>query len=198
MKTVIILGAAALIIAAVFGVLKMRGVLAGEVQHPTAETDGRFWDLVCTTLEGEDVSLSAWKGDVVLAVNVASKCGLTPQYEGLVKLYGELKDSGFVILGFPSNDFLGQEPGTPDEIRTFCSTTFGVDFPLFEKMVVKGEHKSDVYRFLTAGGLEQPTWNFTKYLIGRDGRVLARFAPRTEPDAPELKTAVLEALAQPR
>ena len=104
-------------------------------------------------LAGEPAPLSAYEGQVALVVNVASKCGLTPQYEGLQKLYSELSEKGFVVLGFPSNQFMGQEPGTPEEIQSFCSTEYGVSFPLFAKTEVKGEGMSEVYRFLTAGGL---------------------------------------------
>ena len=129
-------------------------------------------------------------GRPALLVNVASKCGLTPQYEGLEKLHRELSGAGFAVLGFPSNDFMGQEPGTPEEIRAFCDAKYQVTFPLFEKVAVKGDGKCDLYRFLTAGGLEEPTWNFTKYLVGRDGRVIARFGPRTAPDDPELRAAI--------
>ena len=197
MKLLIILSVVTVIAAAGVGLMKVRGAMAGDVQKPTASAAGRLWDLESRTLEGEAVSLGDWQGKVALVVNVASKCGLTPQYEGLVKLHEELAAEGFVVLGFPSNDFLGQEPGTPEQIRTFCSTNYGVAFPLFEKVVVKGEGKSEVYRFLTAGGLEEPTWNFTKYLVGRDGRVIARFAPKTTPDDAGLREAVLDALAGP-
>ena len=197
MKLLIILSVVTVIAAAGVGLMKVRGAMAGDVQKPTASAAGRLWDLESRTLEGEAVSLGDWQGKVALVVNVASKCGLTPQYEGLVKLHEELAAEGFVVLGFPSNDFLGQEPGTPEQIRTFCSTNYGVAFPLFEKVVVKGEGKSEVYRFLTTGGLEEPTWNFTKYLVGRDGRVIARFAPKTTPDDAGLREAVLDALAGP-
>ena len=133
-------------------------------------------------------------GQVALVVNLASKCGLTPQYEGLEALYRERKADGLVILGFPSNDFMGQEPGTAEEIREFCSTNYGVTFPLMAKIQVKGDGRNEIYNWLIAGGLEEPTWNFTKYLVGRDGKVIARFAPRTKPDDPELLAAIDAAL----
>ncbi len=175
--------------------LLLRSATAAGVQQAEAGADtGSFYDLTTRTLAGEPTTLSAWKGRVTLVVNTASKCGLTPQYEGLEKLHRELAGAGFAVLGFPSNDFMGQEPGTPEEIRAFCDTKYQVTFPLFEKVAVKGDGKCDLYRFLTAGGLEEPTWNFTKYLVGRDGRVIARFGPRTAPDAPELREAIDAAL----
>ena len=154
------------------------------------------YDYTATTITGKDKPISDFKGQVILVVNTASKCGLTPQYEGLEKLHRELSGAGFAVLGFPSNDFMGQEPGTPEEIRAFCDAKYQVTFPLFEKVAVKGDAKCDLYRFLTAGGLEEPTWNFTKYLVGRDGRVIARFGPRTAPDDSELRAAIDAALAQ--
>ncbi|MGD9546262.1 MAG: glutathione peroxidase [Candidatus Krumholzibacteriia bacterium] len=168
--------------------------MAGAPQQPSAPGAGILWDLETRTLEGEPAPLDAYRGRVALVVNTASKCGLTPQYEGLEALYRELKDRGFVILGFPSNDFMGQEPGTAEEIRSFCTTRFQVSFPMFEKVKVKGEQKDPVYRHLTAGGLEDPTWNFTKFLVGKDGKVIARFAPKTAPDDPGLREAILAAL----
>jgi len=155
---------------------------------------GFFYDLPARGLLDAQVSLAAYRGKVALVVNVASRCGLTPQYAGLEKLYQELAPKGFVILGFPSNDFLGQEPGTPEEIRAFCDAKYGVTFPLFEKVRVKGDEKSPVYRFLTRE-LEEPNWNFTKYLVDRQGRVIQRFGPRTPPDDPQLREAIARALA---
>ena len=197
MKTWLILSAAVVITVAGVGVMMVRGAMGGDMQKPNEEAPGRLWDLATRTLEGETVTLDAYEGRVALVVNVASKCGLTPQYGALVALNDTYEERGLSILGFPSNDFLGQEPGTAEEIRSFCSTNYGVDFPLFEKVVVKGEEKCEIYRFLTAGGLEEPTWNFTKYLVGRDGRVIARFAPKTTPNDPELIAALEEALGGP-
>jgi len=151
-----------------------------------------FYDLETRTLEGEPANLSAYRGRVALVVNLASKCGLTPQYTGLEALYRELEPRGFVVLGFPSNDFLGQEPGTPAEIRKFCSTNYDVTFPLFEKMTVKGDGKSEIYRLLTVE-LDEPDWNFTKYLVDAQGRVMSRFGPRVGPDDSDLR-AKIEAL----
>jgi glutathione peroxidase len=194
MKMVLIVAAAVLLVAAAVGLFVLRGAMASGVQKPERQADGTLWTLATHTLAGEATTLEPWQGQVALVVNVASKCGLTPQYEGLEALYREKKDDGFVVLGFPSNDFMGQEPGTPEEIRAFCDTKYDVTFPLFEKVQVKGDGKCEVYRFLTAGGLEEPSWNFTKYLIDRDGKVLARFGPRTKPDDPELRAAIEKAL----
>ena len=194
MKIVIIIIAVAIVAAAAISMLFLRGAMASGSQTPAKESAGVFWDLSSRTLAGEPAELAQWKGQVALVVNVASKCGLTPQYEGLQTLYKEKSDEGFVILAFPSNDFMGQEPGTPAEIQEFCSTNYGVSFPMFEKVKVKGEDKGEIYRWLTSTGLEEPTWNFTKYLVGRDGQIIARFAPRTEPDDMEMVAAIGAAL----
>jgi len=196
MKTVLIALLAVALLAGV-GLFLARGLLATGATTPAFAAEGNLYALETTSLDGEPAPLSAYAGKVALVVNVASKCGLTPQYEGLQKLYGEMADRGFVILGFPSNQFMGQEPGTPAEIREFCTAEYGVTFPLFAKTEVKGEGRCAVYRFLTAGGLEEPTWNFTKYLVGRDGRVIARFAPRTPPEDPDLRAAIEKALTGP-
>lgn len=150
-------------------------------------------ELTLKRLDGTAESLSDYKGKVVLIVNVASKCGFTKQYTGLQKLYTDLKDKGFVILGLPSNDFGGQEPGTEQEIATFCSTTYGVTFPMFEKVVTKAEGQSPVYTFLTQKEAP-PKWNFHKYLIGKDGQVIASFPSKVAPDSKELLDAIEAAL----
>lgn len=148
------------------------------------------------SIEGKPMSLKQFSGHPVLVVNVASKCGLTPQYEGLVQLYHELKDQGLVVLGVPSNQFMGQEPGTNEDIQTFCSTTYGVDFPLTAKVDVKGDTAHPFYQWVKAelGAPGEPVWNFHKLLIGKDGKALQAFAPTVVPDAPELKAAINEAL----
>lgn len=153
-----------------------------------------FYELETKTLEGAAAPLSTYAGKVSLVVNTASKCGKTPQYEGLEALYQELKDQGFTILGFPSNDFMGQEPGTAKEIREFCTLKYKVTFPMFEKVRVKGGEKSPLYAYLSAKHPE-PSWNFAKYLIGKDGQVVAAFSPGTLPDSAELRKAITEALA---
>jgi glutathione peroxidase len=190
------IGAVAVLTALVLFIL-YRDTMAGGVKTPTQKVDGRLWDFSVQTLEGAHAQLADYQGQVALVVNVASKCGLTPQYKDLESLYRARKDQGFVVLAFPSNDFMGQEPGTAEEIRFFCSENYDVTFPMFEKVKVKGAEKSEVYGFLTAGGLEDPTWNFTKYLVGKDGRVIARYAPKTTPDDADLAAAIDKALAGP-
>lgn len=140
-------------------------------------------------LDGGVENLDAYKGRVVLVVNVASKCGLTPQYAGLERLYREREARGFVVLGFPANDFAGQEPGSDEEIAAFCEASYGVTFPMFSKISVKGEGAHPLYRELARVGGE-PDWNFTKYLVDRSGRVVARFGPRTKPEDAELVTRI--------
>lgn len=194
MKMVIIIVAVAIVAAAALSLFFLRGALATGSQKPKEESQSVLWDLKTRTLAGEPAELADYKGKVALVVNVASKCGLTPQYEGLQALFEELAPEGFVILAFPSNDFMGQEPGTPAEIQEFCSTNYGVSFPMFEKVKVKGKDKGEIYQWLVSTGLEEPTWNFTKYLVGRDGQLIARFAPRTEPNDKEMAEAIRTAL----
>ena len=152
-----------------------------------------FHDLSANRLDGKSENLGVYKGKVVLAVNVASECGFTPQYEGLQKLYAEYKDKGLVILGFPCNQFGGQEPGGGEQIAAFCSTKFHVTFPMFEKLDVKGEGQSPVYAFL-AKRLGVPAWNFHKYLVGKDGKVIAAFPSDVTPESKELRGAIEAAL----
>lgn len=153
-------------------------------------------DVPLQTLSGESATLSELVGDkVVLLVNVASKCGLTPQYTGLVELQKSYGPRGFSVVGVPSNQFMGQEPGTAEEIQEFCSTTYGVDFPLLEKTDVNGENQHPLYETLTEtpdadGAAGDVQWNFEKFLIDRDGKVAARFRPTVTPDAPALVTAI--------
>jgi len=154
-----------------------------------------FYALEVTSLEGEAVPLSAYEGKVTLVVNTASQCGLTPQYEGLEQLHRTFGERGFSVLGFPSGDFGGQEFDTAGEIRTFCTERFDVSFPLFEKSGVKeGENQSEVFAFLGKATGSLPGWNFGKYLVARDGTVLAFFAPTTKPDSSEVVAAIEQAL----
>jgi glutathione peroxidase len=176
-------------------------------------------DIPLRTIADTPATLADYAGDVALIVNVASKCGLTPQYEGLEKLHEHYRAQGFSVLGFPANDFAGQEPGSNDEIADFCRTNFSVSFPMFAKITVTGAEKHPLYAALTSAapvaqgdgaafrdklrgfGLTpnpepEVLWNFEKFLIGRDGKVVARFAPTTAPDAPELVAAVEAALAR--
>jgi len=152
-----------------------------------------------SSIDGQPAPLSAWKGKVLLLVNVASKCGFTPQYKALESTYESYKDRGLVIVGFPANNFGGQEPGTNEEIKTFCSRTYNVSFPMMSKISVKGDDQAPLYHFLT-GGEANPAlagdikWNFTKFLVDRDGKVVARFEPAVTPDSPEVKTAIEKTL----
>lgn len=149
---------------------------------------------------GKKTSLADYKGKTVLVVNLASKCGLTPQYEALEALYRKHRADGLVVLGFPCNDFGGQEPGTIEEIQKFCKAEYDVTFPVMNKISVKGESQHPLYAALTGKDGAFPgdvKWNFGKFLIGRDGKAIARFEPTTKPDSPELVAAVDKALAEP-
>lgn len=150
------------------------------------------------TITGEATSLAAYKGKVVLVVNTASKCGLTMQYEALEALHKKYADKGFTVIGFPCNDFGNQEPGTADEIVEFCKTKFSVSFPLMEKIHVKGPEQHPLYAALTGKDGAFPgdvKWNFGKFLIGKDGKPLARFEPKVKPESPEITAAIEKALA---
>jgi len=174
----------------------------------------QIYDIPVRKITGEETTLGEYKGKVMLVVNVASKCGLTPQYEALENIYESYKRQGLVVVGFPANDFKSQEPGTDAEIQTFCTTNFGVKFPMFSKVSVTGLGKHPLYRALISAqpraiSVNQPSWrtklkgygiettsepeilwNFEKFLINRNGEVVARFAPDTQPDAPELVSAI--------
>jgi glutathione peroxidase len=176
------------------------------------------YDIPVQKITGEDTSLAEFKGKVLLVVNVASKCGLTPQYEGLEKIYEQYRGQGLVVAGFPANDFKSQEPGTNEEIQSFCTTNFGVKFPMFSKITVVGAEKHPLYAALIAAqpkavsvsevpfreklngyGIQtnqdpELLWNFEKFLVSREGTVVQRFAPDTEPDAPELISAIKKEL----
>ncbi|GAC1415150.1 MAG: glutathione peroxidase [Acidobacteriaceae bacterium] len=182
-----------------------------------------IYDIPVQSITGDTTTLSPYRGKVLLVVNVASKCGLTPQYDALEKLYNRFKQSGFVVLGFPANDFAGQEPGSNEEIASFCKATFAVDFPMFSKITVTGANTHPLYQELVrefpgttgttreafrkrltgflgqSGASTNPDpgvlWNFEKFLLGRDGRVVARFSPEITPEDPQLIAAVGEALA---
>jgi len=179
-----------------------------------------IYEIPVEKINGDAASLAEYKGKVLLIVNVASKCGLTPQYEGLEDLYEQYRGQGLVIAGFPANDFKSQEPGTNDEIQSFCTTNYGVKFPMFSKITVVGANKHPLYSALIASqpkaisvtevpfreklkgyGIEtnadpEILWNFEKFLVGRDGTVVKRFAPDTAPDAPELIAAIKTELAK--
>ena len=149
-------------------------------------------------IDGKDVDLGSYQGKVVLVVNVASRCGATPQYSGLQSLYEKYKDKGFVVLGFPANDFGAQEPGSDEQIKEFCSTKYAVTFPMFSKITVKGPDKAALYKVLTetADPSGEVGWNFEKFLIGKDGKIAGRFKTRVSPDDAELVSAIEAALAK--
>jgi glutathione peroxidase len=179
-----------------------------------------IYDIPVRKITGEPASLGEFKGKVLLVVNVASKCGLTPQYEGLEKVYEKYSGQGLVVTGFPANDFKSQEPGTEQEIQTFCTTNYGVKFPMFSKVVVTGPDKHPLYKMLISAlpsavsvsevpfreklkgygieGLPEPEllWNFEKFLVSRNGEIVRRFAPDTAPDDPALIAAIESELAK--
>ncbi len=168
------------------------------VEKPAAPASPYVLDHKIKRIDGAEESLDKYKGKVLLIVNVASKCGYTPQYEGLEKLYKSKKDAGLVILGFPADNFRHQEPGTNEQIAEFCTSKFGVTFPMFEKISVTGPDQNPLYKQLAAqpspvGG--DPKWNFTKFLVDRDGNVVARFEPKVKPDDPALLKQVESLLA---
>ena len=186
-------GMAALVAAGVAGVAAAR-LQAADDQKGVAAMPASFYALSTTKLSGESVGLKEYEGKVALVVNTASKCGFTPQYKGLQTLYSELSPRGFVILGFPSNDFGGQEPGTSEEIKQFCELNYKVTFPMFSKVVTKaGPDQSPIYSWLGQTG-NLPKWNFSKYLIGKDGKVVAFFPSNVTPESPELRQAIESAL----
>ena len=163
----------------------------------SAQAEGSLYDLSATRIDGSRTSLAEFKGKVALVVNTASECGFTPQYAELQKLYLRFKDRGFVVLGFPSNDFGGQEPGSNSEIQHFCSSKFGVSFPLFSKTKVVGEGKDAVYLFLTtATGGREVGWNFEKFLVGKDGLVIERYPSSVAPMSPDVVSAIERAIAK--
>jgi glutathione peroxidase len=162
-------------------------VLAAHVLAPMTT----FHDFQMPDIDGHQRDFKDFRGKVVLVVNVASRCGLTPQYTGLESLYESYKDKGFAVLGFPCNDFREQEPGTDKEIKEFCSTKYNVTFPLFAKVKVLGEDKCELYKWLVAStGGEDIEWNFGKFLIDKEGKIFQRFSPKTGPDDPGLVAAV--------
>lgn len=178
----------------------------------------KIYDFNVTKIDGAQTNLADYKGKVMLVVNVASKCGLTPQYEGLEKIYKNYKDKGFEVLGFPANEFLAQEPGSNDEIQQFCTMNYGVDFPMFSKIVVKGEGQHPLYQYLTTtkpeatmkpngtllerlgskglltGKPNDIKWNFEKFLINKKGEIIERFSPELDPQDPIIVSAIEKAI----
>lgn len=159
-----------------------------------------IYDFKAENIDGKIISLDSYEGKVIMIVNVASKCGYTPQYEGLQALYEEYKDEGLVILGFPANNFKGQEPGTDEEIKQFCTLEYGVEFPMFSKVSVKGDDQAELFTYLTA--LDNPDfkgdikWNFEKFLISKEGKLTRRFRSQTKPQSDELVSAIENELSK--
>ena len=194
MKNVVVMFAATALLAVVGGVVNSEEK-KGEKGVPAA------LNFKMTRLDGKPADLSAYQGKVVMVVNVASQCGLTPQYKQLEGLHEKYADKGLAVLGFPANEFGAQEPGTDAEIATFCKSKYDVKFDMFSKVVVKGEGQCPLYRFLTSKETDpkfagENTWNFEKFLIGRNGEVVARFAPKVKPDSEEVTKAIETELAK--
>lgn len=178
--------------------LPATAVSSGAHQVPAGD-DEYVLGFTMNLIDGEPRDLSGYRGKVIVMVNVASKCGLTPQYKALQELYESRAEQGLIILGFPANNFGNQEPGSNDQIAGFCSETYGVTFPMFEKISVKGEDAHPLYRKLAAmpapiGG--EPSWNFTKFIVDREGRVVQRFDPRTRPDDPAFTARIDDLLGE--
>jgi len=187
-----LIAAAAAVVAALTG-----GTMSAQTDAPKEPLS--VYDFTVNSIEGTPVRLSQYKGKVLLIVNVASKCGFTPQYKALEALYEKYKERGFMVLGFPANNFMNQEPGTDSEIKNFCSVNYGVTFDMFSKISVKGKDQHPLYAFLTSGGSDpayagRVRWNFQKYLIDRKGKVIARYFSAVDPLSSELTGAVEAAL----
>jgi len=174
----------------------MKTMLAGLLVSAMAFAASNIYDFTLNTIDGAAAPLSAYQGKVVLLVNVASKCGYTPQYAGLQKLYEKYKDKGFVIVGVPANNFGAQEPGTNEEIKTFCSRNYNVTFPMMSKVSVKGADKTPLYGYLTDKTGGEIKWNFTKFLIDKKGNIVSRFESAVTPEAAEMTKAIEQTLAQ--
>ena len=179
----------------------MRKILLAPLAATTLMAASSVHEFTLKSIDGQPAPLSAYKGKVLLLVNVASKCGYTPQYAGLQKLYEQYKDKGLVVVGVPANNFGGQEPGTDEEIKTFCTRTYNVTFPMMSKVSVKGDDQTPLYQYVTSAAANSSTagdvkWNFTKFLVDKQGKVIGRFESKVRPDAPELTSAVEQALKQ--
>src|SRR5271156_6011178 len=186
-----------------FGIGRLRASLLGFVILLAAASlfaAAGIYDFTLPSIDGQPLPLSNFKGKVVLVVNVASRCGFTPQYTALESIYEKYKDQGFVILGFPANNFGGQEPGTNAEIKTFCSAKYSVTFPLYGKVSVKGDDQTPLYKYLTTSANPALTgdikWNFTKFLVDRNGKVVARFEPDVTPDSPQITAEIDKLIKQ--
>jgi glutathione peroxidase len=179
----------------------MRKILLAPIAATTLLAASSVHEFTLKSIDGQPAPLSTYEGKVLLLVNVASKCGYTPQYAGLQKLYEQYKDKGLVVVGVPANNFGGQEPGTNEEIKTFCTRTYNVTFPMTSKVSVKGDDQTPLYQYLTSATANPATagdvkWNFTKFLVSKHGKVIGRFESKVRPDAPELTSAIEQALQQ--
>lgn len=179
------------------GLAALAGISIGSMPSELVPKVESIYDFKVNNIEKKSVKLDKFKGKVLIVVNVASKCGLTPQYESLEALYRKYKDKGLVVLGFPANDFGNQEPGTEEEIQAFCSTKYDVTFPMFSKIVVTGDDTNPMYRWLIeqSGDKAPIEWNFAKFIVGRDGKAVARFGPRLKPTDKTFVAAIEKALA---
>ncbi len=157
--------------------------------------DKGVYEFTAKDIDGNEVPLSRYKDKVLLIVNTASKCGYTPQYKGMEELYAKYKDKGLEVLAFPANEFGAQEPGSNSDIKTFCTSTYKTTFPLFSKIVVKGQGQHPLYQFLTGNDAKPIPWNFTKFLVGKDGKVIQRFEPKDKPEGDTVTKAIEQALA---
>jgi glutathione peroxidase len=179
--------------------MKIFALLAAfSLMQTIAAYSASIYDVSVKDIDGKDVSLSDYKGKVLLIVNVASKCGYTPQYKALEATYKKYEDKGFAILGFPCNQFAHQEPGTDEEIKQFCTSKYFITFPLFDKIEVNGANRHPLYQILAGNDSPFPgdiRWNFTKFLIGKNGRIIKRFDSKVTPDSPEVISAIEGALA---
>ena len=174
--------------------MKTLSIVVASLFIATAMFAASVHDYTLNSIDGQPAPLSAYKGKVLLLVNVASKCGYTPQYTGLEALYQKYKDRGLVVIGFPANNFGAQEPGTNDEIKAFCTRNYNVTFPMYAKVSVKGDDKTPLYQFLTDKTGGEVKWNFTKFLVDKNGGVVTRFESKVTPESPELTTAIEQAL----
>lgn len=191
-KTLLLIGAGGLVLAgAAFFVLS---AFRNEGPKNPAPAASSVYEFTLNDIDGKPVNLSAYTGKVLVVVNVASKCGLTPQYEGIEAFWRANKDKGVVVLGFPANNFMGQEPGTEEDIKAFCKAKYDVSFPMFSKISVKGEDQHPLYQYLTKATGESVSWNFQKFIVNREGKVVKSISPRTKVDSEEFQAALKSVL----
>jgi glutathione peroxidase len=199
MKKYIVFTLIAVVAVAVILIVQAKQPMEGDMSSATPLTERSIHDFVMKNIDGSDVKMEEYKGKVLLIVNVASECGYTPQYEGLQKIYTKYKDQNFLVLGFPANNFGQQEPGSNEEIKTFCQRRFGVSFPVFSKISVKGSDKHPFYRFLTEKETNpefsgEIKWNFNKFLVDKNGKIVARFDSGDEPEGDKVTQAIEQAI----